>query len=117
MGSRDPSQSVGPQNTSPLTVPEAELIIMNVHVKFHNNPKSFTALGIFSNWRLKAVGQFYSPFLECHMGHTVGDISMYHTHTCSVYRSSPRDQKKTRNQTRPSVAVAPILGAVQFQLS
>jgi hypothetical protein len=27
MGSRDPSQSVGPSNTSPLAVPEAELII------------------------------------------------------------------------------------------
>jgi hypothetical protein len=26
MGSRDPSQSVGPSNTSPLAVPEAELI-------------------------------------------------------------------------------------------
>ena len=26
MGSRDPSQSVGPLNTSPLAVPEAELI-------------------------------------------------------------------------------------------
>jgi hypothetical protein len=26
MGSRDPSQSVGPSNTSPLAVPEVELI-------------------------------------------------------------------------------------------
>jgi hypothetical protein len=27
MGSRDPSQSVGPSDASPLSVPEAELII------------------------------------------------------------------------------------------
>jgi hypothetical protein len=29
MGSRDPSQSVGPSNTSPLAVPEAELITVS----------------------------------------------------------------------------------------
>jgi hypothetical protein len=30
MGSRDPSQSVGPSNTSPLSMPEAELITLGM---------------------------------------------------------------------------------------
>jgi hypothetical protein len=33
MGSRDPSQSVGPSNTSPLAVPEAELINREVKIR------------------------------------------------------------------------------------
>jgi hypothetical protein len=48
MGSRDPSQSVGPSNTSPLAVPEAELITTLP------SKKRFHAL---------------SPTLRCRRGH------------------------------------------------
>jgi hypothetical protein len=53
MGSRDPSQSVGPSNTSPLAVPEAELI---------------TTLP--SKERFHAL----SPTLRCHRGHNHREV-------------------------------------------
>jgi hypothetical protein len=36
MGSRDPSQSVGPSNTSPLAVPEAELIRKSLENQYNS---------------------------------------------------------------------------------
>ena len=47
MGSRDPSQSVGPSNTSPLAVPEAELI-NDVHKRVVNSDTLLILRSFFS---------------------------------------------------------------------
>jgi hypothetical protein len=61
MGSRDPSQSVGPSNTSPLAVPEAELITVEAVINDGLDLVLVFALDQFG-WWLDVIGAMLRRF-------------------------------------------------------
>jgi hypothetical protein len=70
MGSRDPSQSVGPSNTSPLAVPEAELITtLPSKERFHALSLTLHCRRGYSHREVKgSEGRKRGPHSRTHLG-------------------------------------------------